>query len=65
MNYLGELNNNKFGNMQEFIIRERKKEIFVLYSSVIFKWFYSDNEKNADVAGALYEKAASRDYYFS
>jgi len=64
MNYLEELDNREFGNAQEFIIRERKKEIFVLDSSVIFKWFYSDNEKGTDIAGDLYKKAASRDYYF-
>ncbi len=63
MNYLEEPSSSEFKDIDEFIVREKSKEIFVLDSSVIFKWFYSENESGTKVARALYEKATLRNLY--
>ncbi len=63
MNYLKELNSKEFSSIGEFLIKERNKEIFVLDSSVIFKWFYSENENGIEAANILYEKATLRNFH--
>src|SRR4030066_2304857 len=63
MNYLEELNSNKRSGIDEFIIQEKSREIFVLDSSVIFKWFYSENESGTEAARILYEKATLKNFY--
>jgi predicted nucleic acid-binding protein len=63
MNYLEELNSGEFSGINEFIIQEKSREIFVLDSSVIFKWFYSENESGTETARILYEKATSRNLH--
>ena len=56
MNYLKELNKIEAGSVGKFLIQERRKEIFILDSSVIFKWFYSESENSIEAAKILYEK---------
>jgi len=63
MNYLEELNSEKFSGTGEFFIQEKSKEIFVLDSSVIFKWFYSESESGIEAARILYQKAVSRNFH--
>ena len=63
MNYSEEQNSGEFSGIDEFIIREKSREIFVLDSSVIFKWFYSENESGTEAARILYEKAALKNFY--
>lgn len=63
MNYLKELNNEEFNSIGKFLIQERSQEIFVLDSSVIFKWFYSENESGTETARILYEKAVSKNFH--
>jgi len=63
MNYLKELNSTESSSVNKFLIQERSKEIFILDSSVIFKWFYSENEGSVEAARILYEKAVSRNFH--
>jgi predicted nucleic acid-binding protein len=63
MSYLKKINSREFGSVSEFIIHERSKEIFVLDSSVIFKWFYSESEDGIESAKILYEKATLRNFH--
>ena len=63
MNYSEEQNSGEFSGIDEFIIREKNREIFVLDSSVIFKWFYSENESSTEIARILYEKATLKNFY--
>ncbi len=63
MNYSEELNNEEFSRIGKFLVQERNKEIFVLDSSVIFKWFYSESEDGIETAGILYKKAISRNFH--
>src|SRR4030042_2336228 len=63
MSYLEELDSYEFSNIDEFIVREKNREIFVLDSSVIFKWFYSENESSTEIARILYEKATLKNFF--
>src|SRR3989304_7091713 len=63
MNYSEELNSGKSNGIHEFLIQEKSREIFVLDSSVIFKWFYSENESGTEAAKILYEKATTRNFH--
>ncbi|MDD5622455.1 MAG: type II toxin-antitoxin system VapC family toxin [Actinomycetota bacterium] len=63
MNYSEEQNSGEFSGIDKFIIQEKSREIFVLDSSVIFKWFYSENESGTEAARILYEKATLKNFY--
>ena len=63
MNYLKELNNEEFSSISKSLVQERSQEIFVLDSSVIFKWFYSESESAAETAKILYEKAVTKNFH--
>lgn len=58
MNYYEDSN-----NIESMLIKEAKKEVFVLDSSVILKWFYMENEDDVDIAKLIYKKALSRNFY--
>ncbi|MGM0367344.1 MAG: type II toxin-antitoxin system VapC family toxin [Actinomycetota bacterium] len=58
MNYLEEFDINSSD-----LVKEARKNIFVIDSSVVFKWFFFANEGNLEIAKSIYEKAVQKEYY--
>jgi len=53
----------ELSNIEGVLIKEAKKEVYVVDSSVIFKWFYVKDENDVDIAKLIYRKALSRNFY--
>jgi len=60
MNYSKESSDFQIKSFNDFLIREKNQEVLILDSSVVFKWFYFENENSLKNAGILYEKASLR-----
>jgi len=58
MNYLKDLNEG-----EDFLVKEASKEIYTIDSSVILKWFHTEDEEAIDIAKFIYKKALSRNFY--
>jgi len=44
----------ELSNIEGVLIKEAKKEVYVVDSSVIFKWFYVKDENDVDIAKLIY-----------
>ncbi len=53
--------NHKNIKLPEYLIGEPQKRIYIIDTSVVFKWYYKKNEEDIDKAKILYDLLSSED----
>ncbi|MGM0366167.1 MAG: type II toxin-antitoxin system VapC family toxin [Actinomycetota bacterium] len=48
---------------QDLFIKDARKQVYIIDSSVVLKWFFTQNEQDVETAEILYAKTLDRDYY--
>jgi len=50
-------------DIESMLIKDARKEVYIIDSSIVLKWFFTKGENDIETAKIIYEKTLDRDYH--